>query len=528
MSKVTPNITNNKYQGQNSCIPGNPKVVKDLFQEWFDLLENAGYDQEKLNVLRKNIPLSESIPDSSPVINPTKKSSVQLRNKSSEVKSNQGNSKSIKKSEKTLQRETFETSRELEYFSEKELRSQIGHDMNFWPIVLLRELIDNSLDACEKKGITPVIEVEITDNYLSVADNGPGIPLDIIRRSQDYLYRISDKAYYVSPTRGQMGNALKVIYAAPFVIDPSDPEYVEVGSNGELHRISITLDRIAGKPVIKDEVSQFVRNGTFVKVNSTRLISLLESEDSYNSAPSPLELIEGYTAFNPHATFILNGQEYNATDTSWSKWKPSDPTSAHWYNVETISDLVAGYLVKQRANGQHKKTVREFVSEFRGLSSTAKQKLVSGDYWGVDLSAFEKEGDIDRTSLKMLLEKMQAECTAPKPQALGVIGKDHFTKWMLRHGAAEPSVKYIKEQGYDDGLPFVLEVCFGVKSDNTLHSTQIVGLNWSPVIGTMTDATIRQAIQDAAIKKSDPVMFLVHIARPRFEFMDRGKTKIEL
>lgn len=429
---------------------------------------------------------------------------------------------------KILQRETFETSRELEYFSEKELRAQIGHDTNFWPIAILRELIDNSLDACEKTGIAPFIDIEITDDFMQVADNGTGIPIEIITKSQDYLYRVSDKAYYVSPTRGQMGNALKVVYAAPFVVDPVNPGFVEIGSHGELHHISITMDRIAGKPVITDKVTPFVRNGTFVKINSTCLLSLSDNEDSYNSAPTPQELINGYAAFNPHVTFILNGIRQEATEPDWKKWNPSDPTSAHWYNVETLSDLVAGYLVKERNNGQHKKTVREFVSEFRGLSGTAKQKKVIEDFYRADLSIFEKDGDIDRASLKILLDKMKVECITPKPQMLGIIGKDHFTKWMLSQGGAEPSITYIKKQGFDNGLPYFLEIGFAVKTDNTLHRTQIVGLNWSPVIGEPPDPALRQAIQDAAIKRSDPVIFLVHIAKPRFEFMDRGKTKIEL
>jgi len=427
-----------------------------------------------------------------------------------------------------LERTVFETSRSLEYFSEKELRAQIGHDKNFWPIALLRELIDNSLDSCENKGISPVIEIEGTDEYISVQDNGPGIPIDIIKKSQDYLFRISDKAYYISPTRGQMGNALKVVYAAPFVVNPESPGYVEIGSNGELHHISIKLDRLAGEPVINDSVSEFVKNGTFVKINSSCLIDLSKSDEFYNSPPSMEELIQGYTAFNPHVTFILNGKEYPSTDPGWQKWTTDSPTSIHWYNVETLSDLVAGYLVKERSNGQNKKTVREFVSEFRGLSSTAKQKKVTGDYSREDLSIFDRGGDINRQALEMLLNKMKDECNEPKPGVLGIIGKEHFTNWILNHGGAEPSIKYIKKQGYDNGLPYVLEVGFAVKEDSNKNRTQITGLNWSPVIGDPPDSSLRQAIQDASIKGTDPVIFLTHISRPRFEFMDRGKTKIEL
>jgi len=536
------------------------KKPVDILEAWDEFLKDMGMSKEQIDILkvattieaskkfRKIVEGKSTIEssfedvfvdarkseDSKPVVSDdthipeVKNKSTVTKTETVKIPVSKKEPKTPKKHEKILNRETFETSRELEYFSEKELRAQIGHDTNFWPVAILRELIDNSLDACEKLSTAPVIEIKITDDSMTVADNGPGIPVDIIKKSQDYLYRVSDKAYYVSPTRGQMGNALKVIYAVPFVLDPVNPGYVEIGSHGELHHISVTLDRLAEVPIIEDTVTPFVRNGTFVKINLTGLLSLSNNEDSYNSAPTPEELIEGYTAFNPHVTFVLNGIRYEATDPDWGKWSTDQQTSAHWYNEETISELVRGYLVKERSNGQHKKTVREFVKEFRGLSSTAKQKKVAEGFYRADLSMFEKDGNIDRKSLKILLGKMQTECIAPKPSVLGIIGKDHFTKWLLSHGGAEPSITYIKKQGFDNGLPYVLEIGFAVKTDNTLHRTQTTGLNWSPVIGEPPDPSLRQAIQDAAIKPSDPVIFLAHIAKPRFEFMDRGKTKIEL
>src|SRR5690606_8006700 len=128
-----------------------------------------------------------------------------------------------------LQRETFETSRALEYFSEKELRAQIGFDVDYWPVAILRELIDNALDAAEAAGVPPEIGVSTADDTITVTDNGPGIPAETIARSLDYMVRVSNKAYYVSPTRGAMGNALKVIWAAPFVATGQGTVEIEAG-----------------------------------------------------------------------------------------------------------------------------------------------------------------------------------------------------------------------------------------------------------------------------------------------------------
>ena len=74
----------------------------------------------------------------------------------------------------TLERQTFTTNRTLEFFTEKELQMQIGHGRALWPIALLKELIDNALDACEQVGIASEIEVRVEPDVVTVRDNGPG------------------------------------------------------------------------------------------------------------------------------------------------------------------------------------------------------------------------------------------------------------------------------------------------------------------------------------------------------------------
>src|SRR5450830_634646 len=110
--------------------------------------------------------------------------------------------------QKQLERMTFQTSRELEYFTEKELTMQLGHERSAWRLTVLKELIDNSLDACEVAGVAPKIAVDLDHEGFTVTDNGTGIPAETVAKSTNYMQRVSDKNYYVAPTRGQLGNAL--------------------------------------------------------------------------------------------------------------------------------------------------------------------------------------------------------------------------------------------------------------------------------------------------------------------------------
>ena len=424
-----------------------------------------------------------------------------------------------------LEREIFETSRELEYFSEKELTAQIGYEPECWPVAILRELVDNALDAAESVGVLPKIKITTDNDCISVSDNGPGIPSRTIERSLDYLVRVSNKAHYISPTRGVMGNALKVIWTAPFVATGGGS--VEVVAQGRRHRVEIALDRIAQRPEIKHTCEPaVVRNGTSVRIswsNSTRL--LREPKCSfYNAVPTAAELIAEFAAFNPHATFTLDGQRFERTPTDWKKWSPNQPTSAHWYDEVTLRDLIAAYIARERDGGRER-TVREFVSEFRGLSSTAKQKAVTGAWSGKRLHDFVRGGDVDDNFVAELLAEMQAASSPPAPKLLGLLGQVHLREWMTAQGVAESSIKYRHKAGID-GLPYVLEVSFGVNEDDNSTRRIITGLNWSPVIGDAPGATLRSAISESRLDPNDPVTLVVHIARPRFQFADRGKTRV--
>ena len=106
-----------------------------------------------------------------------------------------------------LVRTTFRTSREMDFFEEKELVTQTGHDVGEWPLVIVKELVDNALDAAEEADVAPVVAIAADARGIAVADNGPGLPEATLHGVLDFTVRASCREAYVSPCRGAQGNA---------------------------------------------------------------------------------------------------------------------------------------------------------------------------------------------------------------------------------------------------------------------------------------------------------------------------------
>jgi DNA topoisomerase VI subunit B len=140
----------------------------------------------------------------------------------------------------------------MDFFSERELITQTGHGREEWPLVIIKELCDNSLDAAEDVGIAPIISITADPGGITVADNGPGIPEATITAVQDFTIRVSNREAYVSPCRGAQGNALKTLMPMPYVLDPERGKFI-VTAHGAIHEITCRIDPISQRPVITDE-----------------------------------------------------------------------------------------------------------------------------------------------------------------------------------------------------------------------------------------------------------------------------------
>ena len=174
-----------------------------------------------------------------------------------------------------MTRETVTIDRAMEFFREDELAKQIGFSRPWWAAAILKEVIDNGLDAAEDAGRPPEVEVRIGSDGFTVADNGPGIRPEVVAGSLDFTTRTTDKALYVAPTRGRQGNAMKTIWAAPFVVSGGTGE-VTIEACGVRHDVAVTTDRLNGTPnVDRAESPSAVKPGSVFAVRWPSVASCL-------------------------------------------------------------------------------------------------------------------------------------------------------------------------------------------------------------------------------------------------------------
>jgi hypothetical protein len=102
---------------------------------------------------------------------------------------------------------------------------------------------------------------------------------------------------------------------------------------------------------------------------------------------------------------------------AWRKWRPSDLTSPHWYDLARFARLISNNIAYAQDHGIPCRAVADFVREFRGLSGTAKAKAIceAAGASRISLADFYCEGEGAR--LGALLGEMCQRSRAIKPRA---------------------------------------------------------------------------------------------------------------
>ena len=434
-----------------------------------------------------------------------------------------------------LERRTFSVSRAAGYAKVETLEKLAGRPKDEFGHVIVKELFDNSLDSCEDAGVVPEIMVSVTAGrdgtvLLAVEDNGAGIGEDTVASICDFTRSTSDKAAYVSPTRGAQGNAWPLIISMPHALGVR-PGTVVIEARGTRHEI--TPDLVLGQRLTIGHEAEPCGRSTGTRVTVP--------------LPASLDLdvtrwVQDYATINPHAKFTLHtpapdfgeGPEIYkpAVQDGWRKWVPSQPTSPWWYDEDTLRDLISSYL----AAGDDK-PLGMFVREFDGLTSTAKARGIAGMLHHINrLSDFKDHPH----AISTLLTDMQTYARKVQPAALGKVPDSHFKTMISRlFGISRDRSWRVRKEAMHGGVPWAVDVFvaaterpgrviyatnFGVCFDDPLARADLLPDVWNAATGAAS--FLRQAGAYPSADNGFLRAAIVHVQCAAPRWTDTGKVKL--
>lgn len=454
-----------------------------------------------------------------------------------------------------------------QYFTLEGLELLTGVSPEDFDKLVLKELMDNALDACDEILERPVIKIKVVraNGFLKifVQDNGPGIDAKGIRKITDFSNLYSSRYHYKYPTRGALGNAWKFILGMTYALASAtrtsyDGPPVAIISKRKLEskgkRYDITVQYDGADASANAETSDVPFEGASGTIVT---ISLPIYKKDWLKPYRYLHLIEGFAYFNPHAEIVfenIEGKLFHYPSVVEPGYHCSSKRlceSIHWFSMDESMERVEAEIRDGRENGTHP-WVSDFIRSFRGLSSKKTVHRVLSRV-GIDDGPLEDlEGNPEL--IRTLCHVMREECKPPSPLVLDVLCEENIRARLMQiDGILEDSVPFFKYKCKRGvywryvgeslvSVPFVVEVAVAVNMQNGrfVH----IGVNGSPKLGDpfgpyvfkfedkkgekASVTGIRGILEKNGVGVKESVTVLVHIICPNIQYMDPGKMRMDI
>jgi DNA topoisomerase VI subunit B len=209
-----------------------------------------------------------------------------------------------------LKREVSKIPRTEEYVEAAKLTSMTGQSPHKFADVVVKELMDNALDASETAGVAPEVTLEVVSRdrwegvTITVSDNAGGIPESTVHDAIDFNVLVSDKARYRSPTRGMQGNALKTVFGIPYALGSEEPIVVE--ARKVRHEVQMQKDETDQLlPRCLDTDLDEPRPGTSITAHVPWQGTCLGYGENFD----PTFWAQAFALFNPHVSVKISHSE---------------------------------------------------------------------------------------------------------------------------------------------------------------------------------------------------------------------------
>ena len=451
----------------------------------------------------------------------------------------------------------------------QKLTNVTAHD---WDLYILKELVDNALDADEMvqhengpPSIRIIMEYDRQGNGLRVTvTNRALFPLEYVGDLFDLEKRVSVKDYYNHPTRGAQGNALKTILGIPYALHyrflsdyKLDEVPLAITCRDQRVEIRLDVDELnQSVSVITEEETEEddVRDETTVSVGIFRFIQ---------KRPRTIEELkkwaQAFALFNPHASFsftfvilketgeVIEEIYESQSNPNWKdKYDLSQPAPITWYTYSEFKELLYAILANKRDYGQTAPTLGEVAGQF-GITDFPQTSEFSAS---TSLDVLMNDDELRTDSTRRLFTLLKHQTPQSVIPSLGSIGEGHLqanSGVPVSDDVDDPLFFYRRADG---GLsapanvdlpvyPFVLEVAL---SANDTQKRQIIfGINHTPTYqdpffnkplvphsAEIEDVqrSLEKLLDYYNLRDDMPITLTVHLIAPNVEYENYGKWSI--
>ena len=397
----------------------------------------------------------------------------------------------------------------------------------------IKELVDNSLDACEEMRVLPEIIVQIKASgenrfVISVEDNGPGIvKAQIPNVFARLLY--GSKFHSMKQGRGQQGIGVSasVLYGqlttgkATRITSRIDPKH-------PAHYSELTINTAKNEPDITvDKEIQWMNKEHGTKVE-------IELEGKYQKGRLSVdEYIRQSAISNPHAQFtFINPNKEKVIYRRATKELPKEPKKIkpHPYGIEL------GMLMRMLKDTNAKNLGSFLMKEFSRVSPMVAKEICKK----ANLAENTKPSELNHIGADAIFNAVkQVKIMSPPTDCLSPIGEEILVQSLKKEVDGEFFTSVTRPTAVYRGVPFQIEVA--IAYGGSLHGDELVKLlrfankvplQYQQSACAITNSTVSTLWKNYGLQQSrgalpsGPALIMVHIASVWVPFTSESKESI--
>jgi hypothetical protein len=459
--------------------------------------------------------------------------------------------------------EAFSFNREFDFVRLDGLRRATGLPPHEWDLYIVKELIDNALDADEalwQADRRQWPRVEIRMEYISIpARRAQQLLIQVSNRAVFPVEQLADifatqwytsrKAFLKGLTRGALGNALKTLLGIPYalrhrVASDWQPELkpLSMRCQDQEYLPRYVIDATA--QTIHFECETKTRKsvaGTMVRIGLDHF-----EQEQPRTLTQLTYLAEQYHLCNPHTEFRWTVE---LGDQEWLKVYEANPTWAdkfqglapvQWYPPATFQEVLGALY--RRANNDVETgqlSITTACRYFAGFNADPRPDAMTTIIEGFGSDSL-TTADIDSPVATCLYQVLCRHSLPVASERLGRIGPEHIRTVLTETLPVEGEVFYesATDSGDDPEIPFVIEAAIVRLKEG---KRQIwTALNFTP---TYSDPFFRRRLRAPVqpdepvlglrgllniygISDDEPALLFLHLICPNIEHHEFSKTEI--